>query len=264
MKFDENLSAIHGYLCGDGYVIRNPKNQKHKYYTIGFRNTNFNLLMDFQRKFRRNFGLNPRISKDKDRCKIGNKEIYFILTESFSYYSYEWKIPKLSKQNLKYWLRAFFDCEAWVENQPAKSRLIGLDCCNKEGLFGVKKSLEKLGIYCNIGKRKDRTIWGLKICGLDNLKRFRKNIGFNHPRKSKKLDEAINSYVNYYWDIPLDKENLLKFIKSKGKPETRRIMFYTIKLKNLSELKKILNRYHSLTVRKEDLWNEKSLVNLKK
>jgi hypothetical protein len=39
MKFDTNLSSIHGYLCGDGYVIKNPKTQKHKYYHIGYKHS---------------------------------------------------------------------------------------------------------------------------------------------------------------------------------------------------------------------------------
>ena len=51
MKFDKNLAAIHAYLCSDGYVIKNPRTQKHKYYYIGFRNTNLILLKDFQKKF---------------------------------------------------------------------------------------------------------------------------------------------------------------------------------------------------------------------
>lgn len=157
MKFDANLSAIHGYLCGDGYVIKNPENQKHKYYYIGLRNTNDVLLKDFQKKFNSAFGLKPIITNE-GRCKIQNKDIYHFLTKNHSYYSYEWKLPKLSKENLSCWLRAFFDCEGWVENQPAKSRLIGLDCCNKFGLNGIKSSLQKFNVCSQVKKRKGRTI----------------------------------------------------------------------------------------------------------
>ena len=99
MKFTNNLAAIHGYLCGDGYVIRNPLTQSHKYYHIGFRNTNMVLLRDFQSKFFSEFGIKPIITND-GRCKIQNKKIYYILTKDFSYYSYEWELPKLSKINL--------------------------------------------------------------------------------------------------------------------------------------------------------------------
>lgn len=37
MKFNKNLSAIHAYLCADGYVIKNHSTQKHKYCHIGLR-----------------------------------------------------------------------------------------------------------------------------------------------------------------------------------------------------------------------------------
>ena len=194
MKFDSNLAAVHGYLCSDGYVIKNPITQKHKYYHIALRNTNQTLLEDFQTKFNLVFGVKPIIKKD-GRSKVQNKRIYHFLTKEYSYYSYEWTLPKLSKKNLKFWLRAFFDCESWVENQPAKSRLIGLDCCNEQGLLSIQLALRRLNIKSQIKKRKGRTIWRLTICGYENLKKFKKQINFLHSAKSKKLLEALNSYV---------------------------------------------------------------------
>ncbi len=244
MKFDKNLAAIHGYLCGDGYVITNPPTQKHKYYHVGFRNTNKVLLKDFQQKFAEVFGLKPIITNE-GRCRIQNKEIYYFLTKDFSYYSYEWKLPKLSRENLKHWLRAFFDCESWVQNQPAKSRIIGLDCCNKSGLFGIRKALKKFNIDSGIKKRKSRTIWSLTICGLDDLKRFYKFIDYNHPSKKQKLIEALNSYMNYTWKMPKSRKELLKFIKEKGRANNQRkeIRFNSIKKYNVLNLKKVLNKH---------------------
>lgn len=194
MKFDTNLASIHAYLCSDGYVIKNPKTQKHKYYYIGLRNTNKTLLKDFQTKFKEVFNIEPIITNE-GRCKAQNKAIYYFLTKDFSYYSYEWSLPKLSKKNLKYWLRAFFDCEAWVENQPRISRLIGLDCCNEQGLLSIQKALKRFNIDSQIKKRKNRTIWRLTICGYENIKKFRKEINFLHPDKNLKLKNALNSYV---------------------------------------------------------------------
>jgi len=243
MKFTNNLAAIHGYLCGDGYVIRNPLTQSHKYYHIGFRNTNMVLLRDFQSKFFSEFGIKPIITND-GRCKIQNKKIYYILTKDFSYYSYEWELPKLSKINLKFWLRAFFDCEAWVENQPKKSRLIGLDCCNKKGLFSIKIALKNKGIKSNVKKRQNRKIWRLTICGFKNLVLFQKTIGFNHPNKKKCLLNAIKSYEDYLWSIPEEKKYLFQFIRIKGKARKSRneIRLFSIKMHNLNKLKKALNR----------------------
>lgn len=244
MKFDKNLSAIHGYLCGDGYVIKNPSHQKHKYYHIGFRNTNKILLRDFKDKFTKFFKIKPRLRLN-ERCIAQNKEVYYILTKNYSYYSYKWSLPKLSKENLRYWIRAFFDCEGWVENKPRQSRLIGLECCNEKGLLSVQQSLMKFDIESQIKKRKNRTIWALSIFSLKNLKRFQKEINFLHPRKRQKLQEAISSYVNYYWMIPEQRKALFAFIKKKGKmSHTRKeIRFHTIKKRNLTNLRKALNKY---------------------
>lgn len=242
MKFDKNFAAIHGYLCSDGYVIKNPESQKHKYYYIGLRNTNDVLLSDFQQKFEAVFGIKPIITNE-GRCKIQNKEIYELLTKGFSYYSYEWKLPKLNKGQLRYWLRAFFDCEGWVENQPAKSRLIGADCCNESGLLSIQKALNKFDIFSSIKKKNGRIIWRITICDLRNLKIFQEHIGFLHPEKKLKLIEAISSYKHYLWNIP-DGENLIKFIVENGKIRKSRneIRFMSIKKDNLYNLKKALNK----------------------
>ena len=244
MKFDQNLSAIHGYLCGDGYVIKNPETQNHKYYHIGFRNTNEILLKDFQKKFQTIFRLKPHITNE-GRCRIQNKDIYHFLTKKYSYYSYEWELPTLSQQNLRFWLRAFFDCEGWVENQPRKSRLIGLDCCNEFGILSIRDSLEKLGIKSQVKKKSNRTIWRIAICGLHNLKRFQKEVNFLHPEKKSKLSEAINSYQDYIWEIPTSKSGVLKLIEQKGRIRKSRaeIRFISIKRKNLTNLAKALNTY---------------------
>lgn len=245
MKFDKNLAAIHGYLCGDGYVIKNPETQKHKYYYIGFRNTNEVLLKDFQQKFEAIFGITPIITNE-GRCKIQNKEIYYILTKDFSYYSYEWKMPELSKENVRSWLRAFFDCEGWVENQPGKSRLIGLECCNESGIIQVKDELQRLSISSQLVKKKDRTIWRITICGKENLQRFQKLIDFLHPQKKQKLETAIASYANYSWEIPIKKEELLSFVEQKGKIRASRneLRILSINRQNLVNLRKALKNYN--------------------
>ena len=243
MKFDKNLAAIHAYLCGDGYVIRNPTTQDHKYYHIGLRNTNAVLLKDFQQKFKAVFNVEPRIVEG--RSIIQNKEIYQFLTNDFSYYSYEWSFPQLSLENTKAWLRAFFDCEGWVENQPAKSRLIGLECCNEQGILQVKDALHKLGINSQLVKKKGRTIWRLTICEKENMKQFQASINFLHPEKKQKLKEAIASYANYEWKIPTTKEELLAFLTQKGKIRETRNELRVLSLleKNLKNVQKALKEH---------------------
>ena len=146
MKFDENLAVIHAYLCADGYVIKNPETQTRKYYHIGFRNMNLRLLKDFQKRFKIVFGIKPHL-RIGERCIIGSKEIYKELVKNFgSFYSREWKMPKLSLKLSRIWLKAFFDCEGWVFCKSHQNRHIGIDSINEKGLDQIIISLNKIGI----------------------------------------------------------------------------------------------------------------------
>lgn len=246
MKFNKDLASLHAYLSGDGYVVKNPKSQKHKYYRIALRNTNKVLLKDFQNKFFRFFGIKPKICKD-GRCRKESKAIYEYLTKEYSYYSYEWKMPFFkNKQLLSSWIRSFYDCEGWVENEERKNRSIKIESVNKPGLIQLKKSLLKFNIKTStIKTKKHGDIFRLEIFAKDNLRKFKKYIGFTHPEKSRKLDEAIQSYVDYYWKIPKNKKKLINFIKEKGKLRKDRncIRFCSIIKTNLLELKRILRKY---------------------
>ncbi len=244
MKFDKNLAALHGYLCGDGYVLKIKENFKNKHYTIGLSNQDKLLLKDFQSKFNNFFSISPHLYNE--RCQIANKEIHKYLTKEYSYHSYEWIIPKLSNENLRYWLRAFFDCEGWVEAEKGKNRSIKLECVNYKGINQIKDSLLRLGINSIIKTRNrtDKVIYRLNIFGLENIKKFEQKIGFLSIDKSIKLKLAINSYINYNWNIPLQKNKLLLFIKEKGRISKKRkeIRFHTIKLSNLKKLKYYLEK----------------------
>lgn len=211
LKFNKNLSIIHAYLCADGYVIRNPETSKSKYYYMGLRNMNDVLLKDFEDNFYGYFKIKPRRCKD-GRSVIQNKATYYLLTEHFSYYSREWKLPQLSKNNLKFWLRTFFDCEGWVFVKKSTDRHIGADSVNHNGLRNIKTALNKFNIGCEIKTLKNRDTLRLLIYGRENLMEFQKNINFLHPEKKIKLQEAIDSYENYNWKFPKEKEHIKKVI----------------------------------------------------
>ncbi len=213
MRFDENLAAVHAYLCADGYVIKNPRTQRHKYFHIGFRNTNLALLKDFQNKFKKVFNIEPHLVEGQ-RCRIGSKEIYEELTNKFgSFYSWKWKMPDLNEKLLRIWLRTYFDCESWVTCKSHQNRQIGIDCVNKKGINQIKQSLNKLGIESSLKKRNTRDIFSLKIYGKKNLIRFQKKIGFLHPNKKEKLKDTIEDFVEYCWKFPNNEKTLKNFIK---------------------------------------------------
>lgn len=229
-------AAVHAYLCADGYVIKNPRRQKHKYYRVGFRNTNKTLLMDFQIRFQNVYGIRP--TKGVDRMEVWSKEIVVSLLSKESFYSREWKMPSIRRRNTRFWLRAFFDCEAWVELQPYKSRAIRVDSANPTGLKRIREQLSMLGITTQITERKNRDIKRLNICGKENLKRYNSLIGFLHPDKKALLEKAVSSYKTYKWKIPKTRQELLKFVKARGRKSDKRkqVRFNSIIRKNLVEL----------------------------
>jgi len=246
MKFNEDLAAVHGYLCADGYVVRNLLHQKHKYYRAGLRNMNVVLLMDFQKRFKNYFGVSPKIYRN-ERCDMHSKEIYFILTKHYSYYSREWVLPKLPKRLMKYWLRAFFDCEGWVFVKSRQNRHIGADSVNHTGLRSIKLALEKLGISSLLKLIKARDISRLYIYGKNNLQRFHDAIGFLHPKKKQSLILALNSYMNYDWTIPKTEIALKKFIKTKLKVKKPFILRTTsIKKDNLVCLSEMIKKLFNI------------------
>lgn len=251
MKFNEDLAAIHAYLCADGYVTKNPKERKYKQYKIGLRNTSKILLGDFQNKFENFFRVKPTIRKE-GRCEKSSKVIWSSLILKFnSFHSYEWKMPSLNNKLSSMWLRAFFDCESWIVCKTHQNRCISLDCVNEKGIKQIKKALKDHKIGCKLKKRKDRNTYNLSIYGKENLIKFKKKIGFLHPKKSKKLNKALNDYVIYKWDFPPEKEKCKEFIKKILKEKIRFRKPYYIRIisrekENLTKLSKLLKKFYNL------------------
>ncbi|HLD63100.1 MAG TPA: LAGLIDADG family homing endonuclease [Candidatus Norongarragalinales archaeon] len=238
------MAAIHAYLCADGYVIKNPVSQKHKYYQIGLRNTEPVLLIDFQTKFERVFGIKPIITNE-GRCRISNKKIFLELTKEYSFYSDHWNPPKIPKRQLPFWLRAYFDCDGWVAVTKAKDRKIGLDSINKAGIIWIQKILRnEFGINSKVSKRNNRNIYTLRICGKDDLLKYNNKIGFLHPRKKEKLNEALESYEVLIWTIPEEKSMLANFVLSKAKLRRshHQIRICSMHKRNLTRLLDLLKK----------------------
>lgn len=210
MKFNKDLAAIHGYLCSDGYVIRNPVTQKHKYYRVGLRNTCPTLLEDFRNRCKSFFKVNASVYRS-ERCDFWSKETYFKLTKKDTYYSERWSLPKLSKKNLGLWLRAYFDCDGWVFVEGRQNRHIGLDSINHKGILQMQEALKRFRIESRVRKVKKGYMSRLLIYRKESLVNYRKYIGFLHPAKEAKLNKAIESYVNYNWNFPA-KTKLRAFI----------------------------------------------------
>ena len=244
MNFSEDLAAIHGYLCSDGMV-----KQFGKHYQIKFTNITPELLKDFDLRFSREFSVKPKHYKERNvgRLVVYNKNLLLELQKFGPYDSRTWKVPNnfLTKATAAIWLRAFFDAEAWVELQKAKSRSIRVDCINKKGLLQISRLLKSFGIISQLKTRKVNYIWRLNICGKENLQKFKDKIGFLHSAKMELLSKALSSYETYDWQIPKTKIELLEFIKEKGRIRKSRdeLRLFSIKKLNLVSLRKILKYY---------------------
>ncbi len=251
---DKNLAIIHSYLCGDGYVIKNPKTQKHKYYRIGFRNNNLILLKDFQKRFEKVFGLKPRLVEG-ERSEVGSRKIYEKLTEQFgSFYSREWQVPELKKELSNFWLRAFFDCEGWVYCKSRQNRHIGLDSINEKGLDRIILELNKLGIKTIKKENKKRGMFRILIYGEENLKKFKKEIDFLHPNKKEKLKEVLNDFVKYEWIFPKNEKECKVFVENKLREKIRIKKPYYLRIisnenLNLKKLKFYIKKFYGVESR---------------
>lgn len=93
-----------------------------------------------------------------------------------------------SRKNQIEWLRAFFDCEAYVDK-----RAIVLKTVNLHGLSQIKVLLNNLEISSRLyqyqPKNKNHKLNHILIIGRkEDRERYKKVIGFNHTTKLKKLD----------------------------------------------------------------------------
>ena len=251
MIIDDNLAVIHAYLCADGYVIRNPPSQKQKYYKIGLRNMNLILLKDFQNKFKKVFKIAPHLRKD-GRCEKGSKEIYETLINRFgSFHSNSWSIQDMNKKQKKVWLRTFFDCEGWVFCKHHQNRHIGLDSINEKGLDKIMIMLKEFEIKTIKKIVKGGKMFRIFIYSKENLIKFKERIGFLHPEKKEKLDNAIKDFVEYKWEFPKKERELKKFIKQKLKEKIRIKKPYYIRIiskeeMNLKKLSKFLKKLYNI------------------
>jgi len=97
--------------------------------------------------------------------------------------------------NLNKFLQGFFDAEGCITNKSVKITQKTINGGMKRMKF-VSQILTSLGIAHSFLVDKNNVIT-IRLKGgksnLDNLKRFKKLVGFSHPEKAHKLDELIKS-----------------------------------------------------------------------
>ncbi len=194
-KGNEHLKArIYGYLCGDGSVsMREEKGRPGMIHAdIYFYPDHKLLIRPFTEAFYQIY---------RKRLTLRNLGTYYslrlvsmtaakdILADG-RMTSMEWRVPdwiRESKRNSREWLRAFFDCEAYVCTWDLRIQSV-----NRQGLRQVAEMLKKFGITSKeyIYQRKNKnwnTNYHLSVGGRENRKAFLNLIGFNHVDKLGKL-----------------------------------------------------------------------------
>ena len=195
------LSILCGFLAGDGAF-----DHRYPHYEIRFYPDNKTVAKKYTEIFQKLYGKKLKIKKKRHLygdCYIvsaNSKKAYMHLTSIAKFGGLKWEIPEfvLKKDELKRaWLRAFFDCEAHVNNQKGN---IHVNSVNEDGLNQVKESLESLGIasriYTYVRKNKNWNTNFILVVSHKNIDKFYDIIGFTHSKKLKKLSGIINTSRN--------------------------------------------------------------------
>ncbi len=202
------LSRLVAHLMGDGCVTK-------KYFA--YYNKNQTLINNFQNDVStlfENVHFTKGITNSGTTFRmVQNKPIReFFLTLLEDYKSFSLKMPKfVNNFNLqKEFLKALYDDEGSVGLRVFKKtgeikRSITLSSNSLRLISEIKEILNnsfgissnKIGKYIKTKDSKIFTNYVLCITSKSNFEKFRDNIGFSHPEKTKKLDTMINSYIRH-------------------------------------------------------------------
>jgi hypothetical protein len=191
-------ARLFGYLAGDGNIlIGNRINNFH--HTVRFYPDHKSMVEAFCEAFIKVYGKTPAIKKLHNHYFVymDSKIIVQDIMLSAKFGTSNWQVPYkilYNKECKKEWLRAFFDCEAYVGKDRIK-----IQCINKLGMKQVRRLLNEFNIVLNsyiyTPKNKNwNTNYILVIYNKEMRKKYLDLIGFNHALKLTKLKESIKIY----------------------------------------------------------------------
>jgi len=211
MNKKDILVKLHAYTASDGIIdtwkskdIHGRKLRIRKRFRVRFYNSEKTLVNDFINSAKKVYSNKKYVTYSPKRFEIEvrGQIICKKILSLGDIRTKNWEVPKnLTKEQKAIWIRAFADCDGTVGHYNYH-RYIAIDSINLRGLKQISNILGEFGISNRMHKvlYKGYLSYRLKITGKDNLIKFNKLIGFNSPKKKKKLLNAIRSY----------KQNILK------------------------------------------------------
>jgi hypothetical protein len=199
-------ARIAAHVCSDGWMITYmEKNslqivngrkyyRNRKRYEVGYCNTNKKLLEEFSKDILDVYKIRVRKRKSTDLV-FKSKRVYSRIKELGGGNTHNWSIGKEILQSKKraksFWLRAFFDDEGTVDKTKFVVRVKSM---NKTGLNQARSLMDTIGLPSRITGPNCDDSWYLTVSRRD-LKKFKKEIGFNHPGKKLWLDKILNNRI---------------------------------------------------------------------
>lgn len=212
LTINPEVCYLAGLVAGDGDI-----HLKDSTGFVRFHSDDEQLLREFRQIVERNFGIETRVKDDGKRI-VNIVASSLILAEILTKLGvpagekcHRVDIPKLltssGKENVKAYLQGFFDTDGWAYHGKKCSSSVGICTVSKKLAQKILLLLEWWGVNAKLRTRKDRVgkrsiIKGkevvskreqyyVEIRGIDNLTRFRDEIGFKLESKRKKLDMII-------------------------------------------------------------------------
>jgi intein/homing endonuclease len=149
-KHPGDKARLLGYLMGDGSVIIRKEKRGIMRYDLRFYPDDDEMLGAFLESFKVIYDAIPHITRMEKymRVSISSKAIVEDLATRGSFKSMEWRVPDFpSKEEKVEFLRAFFDCEAYVAH-----RGIRVESVNYIGLLQIQGILNEFSIRTKMYK----------------------------------------------------------------------------------------------------------------
>ena len=191
-------ARLFGYLAGDGNILIGNKISNF-HHTMRFYPDHKSMIRPFCEAFYKVYGKIPKLKKLYNYyfLYVDSKVIVLDITNSAEFGVLNWKVPyKIlnNKKSKREWLRAFFDCEAYVGKNG-----IRIQCVNRLGIQQIKGLLNEFGIASNLytysPKNKNWNTNHILVIGKSGMrKKYLNAIGFNHVSKLANLKESVKIY----------------------------------------------------------------------